>query len=310
MFILNPDPYSLPCYRIGPFTTRDLSINNCLPDSDRIDDYFNERFSGRDFIYTENGRKAINIALDYYNLEKDDVVTILTTSGNYYISGCVTREIEKFCRWSRQIVPETRAIIVNHEFGYPYKGLSALKRYKLPIIEDCAGSFFSNDANRETGNTGDFTIFSFPKMFPVQVGGLLLSNIKGALPGRYQLDKASLRYIKNSMSRNILCKQEIIRKREENYNTLRYLFESIGFSERFKPEPETVPGVFMFKTEGSNVDLPELKKFFWSHGIHCSVFYGEEAFFIPVHQALNEHDMGYFLEVMKLFIFNNRNEVQ
>ena len=100
MFVVNPDPYSLPCYRIGPFQTRDLSINHNLPDSDIIDNYHIERFGGRALFYTENGRKAINIALSYYNLKKDDVVSILTTSGNFYISGCVTKEIEKFCKWS------------------------------------------------------------------------------------------------------------------------------------------------------------------------------------------------------------------
>lgn len=306
MFILNPDPYSLPCYRIGPFTTRDLSVNHSLPDCDQIDDYFNERFQGRAFIYTENGRKAINIALTYYNLKKNDVVTILTTSGNYYISGCVTGEIEKFCKWTRKIVPETKVILVNHEFGYPYRGLSALKALKLPIIEDCAGSFFSCDEKYETGNVGDFTIFSFPKIFPIQVGGLLLSNLQGGLPGRNQLDLETLRYVKNCLSANIKFKQDIINKRRANYTTLRYLFESLGFSERFTLDSGTVPGVFMFKTDKTKLDLPELKKHFWSHGVQCSVFYGEEAFFIPVHQALNEHDMKYFLEVLKSFILMSR----
>ena len=131
VFIINPDPYSLPAYRIGPFRTIDLSVNHCLPDSDLIDEYFNERFRGRDFIYTENGRKAINIALASYNLKKDDVVTILTTSGNFYISGCVTIEIEKFCKWSRDIKPETKILFVNHEFGYPFIDLQKLKDYNI-----------------------------------------------------------------------------------------------------------------------------------------------------------------------------------
>ena len=167
MFIINPDPYSLPTYRIGPFRTIDLSVNHCLPESNLIDDYFNTRFNNREFIYTENGRKAINLALTSYNLEKDDVVTIITTSGNFYISGCVTSEIEKFCKWSREIKPETKILFVNHEFGYPIIELHKLKDYNLPIIEDCAGSFFSNDNNDTIGKTGDFVIYSFPKMFPL-----------------------------------------------------------------------------------------------------------------------------------------------
>ena len=67
MFVLNPDPYSLPCYRIGPFQTRDLSTNHSLPDSDLIDGYFEERFKNKEYVYTVNGRKAINLALIILN---------------------------------------------------------------------------------------------------------------------------------------------------------------------------------------------------------------------------------------------------
>jgi hypothetical protein len=145
MFILNPDPYCLPSYRISPFSTRDISRNANFGDSDLVDVYFANRFPGAGVEFTENGRKAINLALQFYNLAKDDVVTILTTSGNLYISGCVTREIEKFCKWSRKIESATRLIFVNHEFGFPFSGLEKLKEYNLPIIEDCAHEFYSED---------------------------------------------------------------------------------------------------------------------------------------------------------------------
>ncbi len=48
-------------------------------------------------------------------LPPDDVVTILTTSGNFYISSCVTAEIEKFCKWDREITDQTKVIFVNHK---------------------------------------------------------------------------------------------------------------------------------------------------------------------------------------------------
>lgn len=302
MFILNPDPYSMPYYRIGPFRTSDLSINHKLPDSNLIDDYLNQRFPGKGFIYTENGRKAINTALGFYNLKKDDVVTILTTSGNFYISGCVTKEIEKFCKWSRDFQSDTKVIFVNHEFGYPFSNLGKLKEYKLPIIEDCASSFFSLDKHYEIGNTGDFVIYSFPKMFPLQIGGLLVSNLSSEIDKRYQIGDLKLRHIKNVMSHYIKIKEEIINKRIVNYEYLRDCFESLGFLERFTLNSGTVPGVFMFRTKNYNLDLPELKKYFYSHGVQCSVFYGENAFFIPVHQSLNENDMQYFYEVIKSFV--------
>jgi hypothetical protein len=278
-----------------------------LPDSDLIDDYFSKRFADKDFIYTKNGREAINIALASYSLKNDDVVSILTTTDNFYISGCVTKEIEKFCKWSRTIVPETKVIFVNHEFGYPHNSLPKLKDHKLPIIEDCAGTFFSQDKNNDIGETGDFVIYSFPKMFPLQIGGLLVSNLPNRIDKRNQIDDLKLRHIKNVLSYHIKSKEEIINKRIFNYNYLKDNFESLGFSERFQLDYGIVPGVFMFRTDKQKLDLPELKKYFYCHGVQCSVFYGEESFFIPVHQSLNEKDMLYFYEVIKSFI--NKTEL-
>ena len=303
MFVINPDPYSLPAYLIGPFQTGDVSRNHLLPERDRIDAYLGERFAGKDFEYTINGRQAMDLALASLDLQKEDVVTILTTSGNFYISGCVTRAIEKYCRWNREMGTETKAIFVNHEFGYPFAGLRELKSYGLPIIEDCALSFFSQDEAGDIGNVGDYVIYSFPKMFPLQIGGLLVANRADSRVGKHDnLSKEELRHIKNVLSAHIDQKDQIIQKRISNYLYLRDKFASLGFVERFHLEPGAVPGVFMFSTHGHHTDLPKMKTCFWAHGIQCSVFYGEEAFFIPVHQALNEQDLDYFFSVFKSFI--------
>lgn len=302
MFVLNPDLYLLPSYRISPFTTCNIAYNNNLPVSNLIDDYFKDKFGGQEYHYTLNGREAINYALTYYHLQKDDTVTVLTTSGNSYISRCVTTEIEKFCKWSRRIDSSTKIIFVNHEFGYPYSGLSELKKDGIPIIEDCAHSFFSQDKDNFIGNVGDFVIYSFPKMFPLQIGGLLKSNLPGKTEEGSRVGPEILRYIKNVLSYHIRFKEKIIDRRIENYNFIKSRFEVLGFSEWCNIEDGIVPGVFMFRTEGRELDLIELKKHFWAHGVQCSVFFGEEAFFMPVHQALTEPDLLYFYEVIKSFI--------
>ena len=162
MFILDPDPYLQPRYRIKPFRTTDVSFNHTLPDDNSIEEYFSEKFKGKEYIYTYNGREAINIALRYYQLEAHDAVSIFTTTGNYYISHAVTDEIEKFCRWSRKLEKNTKVLFVNHEFGYPYNNLKELKKYGIPIIEDRAYSFFSYDKQNNIGNIGDFEIHSLP----------------------------------------------------------------------------------------------------------------------------------------------------
>lgn len=296
MFVLNPDHYLLPSYRIGPFQTKDIHLNNQLPESNSIDAYFSNRFKERSFMYVSDGRKAINIALQQYQLQPEDVVTIFTSSGNYYISSCVTREIEKFCNWSREITDNTKIIFVNHEFGYPFKQMETLKQYQLPIIEDCCHSFFSSDEGKEIGTTGDYAIYSFPKIFPLQIGGLLTSTLP--INNLALLDEQPLRYIKNVLSHYILLQNDIIEKRMANYNYLKNSLNKSLFEERFTLNEGIVPGVFMFSVKNSSIQLPALKEHLYAHGIQCSIFYGEASFFIPVHQQLSNADLDYFTAVI------------
>lgn len=226
MFVIDPDPYSLPSYRIGPFRTADLAKNHLLPENNKVDLYFKERFGNRPFLYTNNGRKAISLVLNHLNLKEKDVVTILTTSGNFYISGCVTAEIEKKCLWSRDIVPETKAIFLNHEFGVPYQYPEKLKALGLPVIEDCANTFLSRNADGEDpGIVGDYVIYSFPKMFPIQIGGLLVSKHVTAIQEHYGMNSDVLQYVKNVLSAHIDSLGDIAAKRLFNYNYLKQRFD-------------------------------------------------------------------------------------
>lgn len=301
MFVINPDKYSLPTYRIGPFRTQDVGFNHQLPVRSDIDQYLEKRFANQQVAYTVNGRSAIHEALAYYNLQPDDVVTILTTTENFYISSCVTSEIEKFCRWSRKLETGTKVIFVNHEFGYPYKNLAALRSHGLPIIEDCCTTFFTEDKQTPMGAVGDFIVYSFPKFFPIQVGGLLVSNLKTPLHTPV-VPTAELQYYKNVLSHYITNTDEILKARRQCYELLRSSLQELHLFERFPLTEGVVPSVFMFKKGDVKIDLPELKTYLWAHGIQCSVFYGEESFFIPAHQALTERDILYFKEVIKSFI--------
>ena len=302
MFVINPDPYSLPTYRIGPFQTSDVSTNNRFANNNYIDSYFQQRFKNKHFAYFINGRNAIAKALEYYQLSREDTVTILTSSGNFYISGCVTKEIEKICKWSREIVETTKIIFVNHEFGVPYEKLTELTKYNVPIIEDCAHSFYSKDEKASIGTVGDFVIYSFPKMFPIQIGGLLVSNLKTPIGKSAYVNDETLIYIKNVLSHYIKQKDLIIERRIKVYKKLRKELESLGFTERFELKEGVVPGVFMFKVNNDEIKLDALKSYVQAHGIQCSVFYGERAFFIPVHQNLSEDNLTYFKVIIESFL--------
>jgi hypothetical protein len=299
-YILNPPADLLPDFKICPFSNEAMHQNKDLPDSDAAENYFAERFASKRYYYTLNGREAINMALSYYNLNPDDCVTILTTSGNTYISSCVTNEIEKFCKWSMNIEKQTKILFLNHEFGFPYEHPRKLKQLGFPIIEDCAHSFFSEDDQKTIGTIGDFVVYSIPKMFPVQIGGILLCNLEN-YSRKPVLNNNLERYVKNVISNHIITADLIKQKRISNYHVLKELIKAAGFEERFTLKEGVVPGVFMFRSNEQNFDFPGLKKHMYKNGIQCSVFYGEKAFYIPVHQNLNEEDLHFFVEVIKGF---------
>lgn len=304
-FVINPYFELLPDYKISPFATIDLINNRSLPESKLCDVYFKSRFQGMSSLFTVSGKQAINYALSYYDLTPNDCVTILTTSGNFYISSCVTSEIEKYCKWSRVIQKNTRVIFVNHEFGYPFLDLKKIQEYNLPIIEDCAHSFFSIDEENLIGTVGDFVIYSFPKIFPIQLGALLLFKPLIRIKNYKAIDIAILEYIKKVVSYYIPFEQKIKQKRQLNYYLLTQKMKVFGFQEYFKFNDKIVPGVFMFKVNDDKIDLPKLKKYFYAHGVQCSVFYGTNSFFIPCHQNLVEEDLDYFTSIISSFLKEN-----
>lgn len=304
MFVVNPDPFLVPSYRMSPFTTADITSNSELPNCDTAERYLHEKFGEGNWHYTNNGREAINLALQHYNLKASDIVTIITTSQNFYISSCVTKEIEKFCRWNREVLPETKVILVNHEFGFVYPEMEKLKTTGLPIIEDCCTTFFSQDANNQVGKYGDFSVYSLPKFFPIQIGGILVNNTKSIL-GKSILDVKEIQYIQNVVSDNLTNEESLLEKRKENYNYALNKALSFGFSPRFQNQDNTIPYALVLNNNRVVSDLNELKSFLSQNGIQNSIFYGEDAFFIPSHQSLSFTDIDLIFQSIAYFSKKN-----
>ncbi|WP_300673888.1 DegT/DnrJ/EryC1/StrS family aminotransferase [Soonwooa sp.] len=300
--IINPENFRQPAFYISPFTTTDLGkndaiIKNSILNKDVLQKY-NSFFGEHEYFM--NGKEAIYKALSHYNLLPEDEVLILTTSSNLYVSSCVTTQIEKFCRWSRVKSEKTKLVFVIHEFGKVYSDMATVIAYNLPIIEDCAMSMFSNDETNYIGQYGDFTIYSIPKFFPIQFGGILRVNcdnfvINEEKPYKNHLQKLILHYFENT--------QDIIKKRKENNSYLIAALSKFGLKPYFEYSQFETPSVCMFTNNGYN--LPDLKVFLQKNGIECSIFYGKDAFFIPVNQALGIFEMDYIINLIEFFIHEN-----
>ncbi|WP_445454314.1 DegT/DnrJ/EryC1/StrS family aminotransferase [Flavobacterium sp. 25HG05S-40] len=305
MFFINPDPFLLPSYRISPFRTDYIALNSNLPEDDFAVGYFDKKFGMGKWQYTYNGREAIELALEKYQLNKEDLVTILTTSENFYISSCVTKSIERFCRWNREITSETKVILVNHEFGYPYPNMEKLVATGLPIIEDCCTTFFSQDDAQSVGRYGDFSVYSFPKFFPIQIGGVLVQVNSEVTPSKSIVDKKQVQYIQKVVSHHLKNENALLQQRTENHLYATSLFSELGFTLRFQQHPSVYPSALLLNSNEIVSNLNELKVFLAENGIQSSVFYGEEAFFIPCHQNMTTVDIEFIHACIAQFLKTN-----
>ena len=131
-------------------------------------------------LFTPSGRAALDATLRTLALDPHDDVLITNSSGQTYVSSCVTCTVFNHCRPTRVLTDRTRAIVVIHEYGYPHPELAALlesaRNRGIPLIEDCAHSLDSISEGVPLGSLGDFAIFSLSKVLPVPGGGILVTD--------------------------------------------------------------------------------------------------------------------------------------
>lgn len=290
---LKPLEYLNPYFHMSPFDNRALEENLDILKSQTMKPEKFETYYGKNshYLLTYNAREAIHLCLGDIGFQFDDEVWIVTTSGGNYVSGCVTKEIEKFCRWSMMKTEKTKAIFVIHEFGFPHSKTKDLKSYNLPIIEDAAysyGSVFEDGTS--VGEIGDYCVFSFSKSFPMSFGGLLKSKKKISYQGvlsensKEQLAKLVYYYLPSS--------QRSFEQRKEVYSLYRKILTELGLKERFIPTSSIVPSAFVFKL-GDQAYGQKIKTELNRIGIESSVFYGSEGYFLPCHQRMGQAAVEY-----------------
>lgn len=280
----NPSNYMLPSYRLSPFSTssltKSLEILNQYESCGR-----QSLVNGFNHIFTDSGRNGLYLSLMRCDLSESSLVTIITSTGSHYISNCVTSEVEKFCNWNRCINSNTDVVIVVHEFGKICHIPDDLLNSGIKIIEDYAYSFAAM-AMCPGDIKGDFAVFSLSKFFPVQYGGILLSKTEVDEKDCF-FSEAMYSYYSKDI-KDIFVARKNIYKRMTDFFSEKNLLPFMQYSD------SECPGVFMFRVDMTGNKLALLKIYLHEKGIECSVFYGEQAFFIPCHQFITEADILYF----------------
>jgi len=152
-------------------------------------------------LWLTAGRFAIALALEGLGLESGDEVLIPAFHCSSMIEPLgVCGAVPIFYRIGVDLTPDladaaakltsaAKVMIVPHYFGFP-QPIAEIRTFcddhGIALIEDCAHAFFGEVDGRPLGSTGDYTIASPRKFFPVHDGGCLISPRRRPLPTRLQ----------------------------------------------------------------------------------------------------------------------------
>lgn len=296
--IFNP-PRILPSIKLTPFTQEDILME---PKEEPDDKEIRLFFNNKNLEYFPSGRQAIKSILIENKLSKDDVVSIFPTYKTEYVSGCVTKAIESICKWSMKWEKNTKAVIILHEWGIPNKETKELikeaKKRKCIVIEDCALSINSKLDGKKIGGFGDYAVYSLPKIFNMQYGGIATNMKKDDkyIWDNYQcLDVGKRRIIKFQLLGEIRDLQVFDEHRIEKFILYSKLFADFGLEPYFKLKKDEVPYIFMLKT-----DIPyEIQERGKQFGVEIGVYHNNNAVFLPVHQNISKQMMHYIVGLIR-----------
>ena len=296
--IINGDPYYSPKISLCPFSFISRREFHQINKSGL--DLIGDLLSGQKWSFVESGKYAISIILNELSLDKDDEIWIITSTGNRYVSKCVTDEIAKICNWSMKKSDKTKAIYIIHEFGRDSRELvNEFAGLGIPIIEDAAYGLLTALMANWTFGQADYSIFSFPKAFEMQAGGILI----GGRNHKEEIDSSLIQSVARSATNWVVDYNDISLVRQNNHKSLSQRIVELGLSPSYTFNSKEVPGVFMFDVP-ETINLNEMKIFFNSHGCESTVFYGRYAYMVPVHQNIGSEQIDYFIDLLSSFISN------
>ena len=286
--ILKP-PFYKPVIRLSPFRSLEDNYNIKLTKREDI----------KDSTFVPRASYGLYALLKHLDLKPDDVVTIIKTFPNNFISGCVTQQIEKVCKWHLHKDGEIiigKVILIIHEFGVPFKAsneaIQSIKKQGIIIIEDCA--WCVNKIFPES----DYAIFSSQKMFNMNYGGTIL-GVKMTDEFLWSIGclDAFKRDAYYQADRVVDVEKRVILW--EYYNMLvdKAGMEITDDKYRQAITDGWVPTIYMqkFKDEAECIAIKDRLEEF---GIQAGVYWGSSCLYLPIHQNMSMSEVEYMFAVI------------
>ena len=245
-----------------------------------------------------NGRSAIENALIDSKISKDHKIGIFTTFGNKYVSSCVTNVVSKFCEYEINEEGDYDAYVIIHQFGRPFRQWDLIDKEKS-IIEECA---YSMNSAYKTGAVGDYVIFSIPKIANVNEGGLLFSAGDEEIWDENNCERL---FCKRRVLHALISKldklDELVARKTKIMEEAIKKFNNIGV--KLEEIDDIIDPAAIIFTIPKECDAEELKTFLNANGIESSRVYSTDKYFLPCHEGLEESEIDYMVDLVKLYCF-------
>ena len=248
------------------------------------------------YFHFSSGKEIIHHLMNKLGLTRKDEVYISTSSDSTFVSSCVTSTIFNYCKPSRVITENTKALFAIHEFGYPNKEIEALveisKEKNIPLIEDTAHTLNSWHKGKRLGNFGDVSLISLPKSFPVISGGVLVTN--------------NLSYYPTNINENEKIKLEINRwikyldsfTAKKRFIVEKYQQELEKYKVLYADNDKTNPFVYGIKHPNSD----KLNQFLEKKEIQVGRTYVDSNVLLPVNPFMSIEDVHYCTDLITKYV--------
>ena len=253
---------------------------------------FAARFFGKKLGYiTSNGRHAMDMLFRHLNLQLDDEIYITTTFGLPNLSSCVTCSVFNFCRPSRVLTDKTKLIFVIHEFGVTHPEMERLRseadKRGIPLVEDCAHTIDTfYPTGKRVGAYADWIIVSFPKIFPVSLGGMLLGNehlSDADDESVYQLHTDQFDIVFEDWRNHL---QQDSDYRRALYTRIDDSIKQIDLKGFINLTPAISPWFMPIEVDTPKMSVKEFIEEVRRRGIDCGLWHGSKVTVLPLHQCL------------------------
>jgi len=131
-------------------------------------------FLASNAVILNSARVGLYEILRFFGMSRSDNVLVPD-----FLGQCVLGIINRVGFPVKKVDEKTKVVLVLHQWGYPQKMdevMGEAKKRDLLVIEDCAHSLDSKYKGMMTGSWGDASVYSFPKIFPVVMGGAITSK--------------------------------------------------------------------------------------------------------------------------------------